>query len=778
MPLWQWGIVLIVLFFAVRWLLNRWMAARFGVQASPPMLERAQVFMAGIQHADRLITDGELGQALHVLNELAQRPERTEMPILAAQVDLNIARVASALGRFDTALPPGARAVEFYREVYRKLRTVTNASNLGEALQIVARIHLQKEDLSKAKVAFQEIRALNRRGAFRQTAVRTEIELAKLHISLDEFDQAVVHAKEGYTLATKWKMTDHAVEALNIQAMAVGAAGDLVGCRRLLDVAAAEMRPDAPAALRAHHFVVREGLAADHGDLQEQLATGSQLLETVAELKAGRGWRHDQAVVLATFADAERRTLEAAVTLALRQDINATTAFTEILGLLRESEIAHLLRSGLLDAGSDAREGLPGVVADLLLQLAQVEDPNSQTSGSAAALYEQLEAAASARFRQLVQAPSRRRKTKAGRRHHLIQIRMVDEDSGGLVLYGSWEAPNRSPVPYRTTLPLHLADTLRDVTGMTDRTHPPSSTKAPTPVRASTKNWSSSRQFQALSQNEDRWRTLTSWLLPPTLLDLISATRPNAHDDEIPLIVFSPDSHLWGLPWAALQIDGDGTTLGDRAATALLPSHSLLQTSDASQPSGSRVLSYLHGVDEAGLELERTSLKACWPGLVDEAADAATLVQALTTANKYSMLTMSVHGDNRPGLAHSLHLNPAKKTRLSAARMMGLNFPRTVVVGACFSGALDNRIGTDPIGIPSVMLCRGASTVIGGTFPLADGPATNHATATILHHFYALHARGVPAPWALRGAQQRWRAEHNTTPVTWAGLTAMTNGNF
>jgi hypothetical protein len=136
---------------------------------------------------------------------------------------------------------------------------------------------------------------------------------------------------------------------------------------------------------------------------------------------------------------------------------------------------------------------------------------------------------------------------------------------------------------------------------------------------------------------------------------------------------------------------------------------------------------------------------------------------------------MSVHGDDRPGLAHSLLLDPERKSRLSAARMMGMTFPETVVVGACFSGSLDRRVGTDPVGIPSVMLCRGASTVVGGTFPLPDGPATGHATATILGYFYGLHARGARTPWALRRAQQRWRAEHETSPYSWAGLTTLTN---
>jgi hypothetical protein len=139
---------------------------------------------------------------------------------------------------------------------------------------------------------------------------------------------------------------------------------------------------------------------------------------------------------------------------------------------------------------------------------------------------------------------------------------------------------------------------------------------------------------------------------------------------------------------------------------------------------------------------------------------------------------MTVHGDSRAGLAHSLILDPATRVRLSAARMMSFRFPRTVVVGACFSGDLDKRLGTDPTGIPTVMLCRGASTVIGGLFPLADGPGAGHATAYILSSLYHHLAAGAEAPWALRKALRWWRTERDSTPVSWAGIAAISDGSI
>jgi CHAT domain-containing protein len=272
------------------------------------------------------------------------------------------------------------------------------------------------------------------------------------------------------------------------------------------------------------------------------------------------------------------------------------------------------------------------------------------------------------------------------------------------------------------------------------------------------------------------WTTLTSSVLPSRLIDLLRAVPSNAPDEDIPLVLFSTDSLLWTVPWTALLLDDKGTRLGDRAAVALVPSCSLLGQEDLERPV-TAVASYLCGVDSSGLVLERHSLNDAWPGGVREIATSEELVRSLTDGDEYSVLTMSVHGDNRPGLAHSLILDPARAKRLSAGRMMTMRFPQTVVVGACFSGELDRRVGTDPTGIPAVMLCRGASTVIGGTFPLPDGPGDGHATARILSGLYRELGAGAGAPWALRRAQQRWRAEEDSSPVTWAGLTAISNGN-
>ncbi|MCP3800684.1 CHAT domain-containing protein [Allokutzneria sp. A3M-2-11 16] len=763
--LWQWGLLLLLFVYWGEKIFVRWVGVRLGVRPNLAMLTQLEEFMKVVVYADQLVQKGEIGQAMLVLDELIQRPETAKVPAMGAQVHFHRARLLQMLNRHDDGLPSARTCVGFLREVYAQQRTVANAASLGEALHQLAQIHLSREDFAAAIETFEEVRKINKKGAYRQTAIRTELELAKLCTTADECTRGAEHAREARKLAEKWKLTLLAVEALVCEARAVGSAGELDECRRLLEAAELRMPADATAGQRLLLLETRWALEQVQERPRDELAAVFKLMRAICDVKVGRGWRQDQATIMGQLAAVEHRALELGATLALAGDRQATAVYVAALRLLRESYIAHLLRSGTLEADANGDIGLPAVIADLLARISELEDPDSPRPASpaaAAALYEKLEVAASARFRQLVQPPATT-DFAFTTTHHLIQVRMIEQDDT-TTLYGSWEAPGKDPVPYRFELPADEARALREVTGLTD-------------LRSSTTDWSKSSQLCALSGGGE-WRSLTFRLLPPGLISLLNEVSPDAADEDVPLVLISADSLLWTVPWSALVLDDSGALLGDRAAFALVPSCSLLAHERAGLPATTGVLSYLHGVDRTGLSIERDALYSAWPGQVHEASDADDLVRTLAGAADYSVLAMSVHGDNRTGLAHSLLLDPARGTRLSAGRMMRLHFARTVVVGACFSGNLDKRVGTDPTGIPAVMLCRGATTVIGGAFPLPDGPANDHSTATILGYLYAGLATGTGAPWALRRAQLRWRAEHDKRPATWAGLIAISSGNF
>ncbi|SDY10276.1 CHAT domain-containing protein [Amycolatopsis xylanica] len=769
---WMLALVALVLSYVAQTVFERWLGPKLGMRQTPAALAASEKFLRELQRSDGLVQQGELGQAMLILDELSVRPE-AKIPGLGAQVEFHRARAARMLHRTDVAMPSALKSVEFFDTICANQRTSANMAAAGEAKLQLGQIHHDREEYDAAIAVFEEVRRINKHGAYRQTMLRVELDLAKAHLMVDRNARASEHAREAMKLAEKWKLTQFIVESMHYQALAAAGEGRLDEVRRLVGEALRRLPADASAALRAQLLSLRFGLEREDGDPRDQLTAGVELLRTICEVKVGRGWRQHQADIIDELTEFEHGTLEVGAQLALKGDRQATDLYVQTLRMLRESDIAELLRSGLLDESS-----LPPVVQNLLERLSQLEDPESPQAASpatAAPLYEKLEVAVSGQFRNLVQGNRTRRHIPGPDRHHLIQLRLV-EFEGVTTLFGSWEAPGADPVPYRHELDAETVRALRDVTGQSDRKRPSGAQRpADAGVRAATSGWRETLQYQALADGRD-WTALTPLVLPPGLIDLLRAVPPNAPDADIPLILFSTDSLLWTVPWPALALDASGTRIGDRAAVALLPSCSLLGQDDPERPPAA-VVGYLHGVDGDGLALERASLAKAWPGGVQEIDTADELVRSLADAGEYSVLTMSVHGDNRPGLAHSLILDPARAKRLSAGRMMSMRFPRTVVVGACFSGDLDRRVGTDPTGIPAVMLCRGASTVIGGTFPLPDGPAAGHATARILSWLYGELAAGARAPWALRRAQQRWRAVGDSSPATWAGLAAISNGS-
>ncbi|MDX3655785.1 CHAT domain-containing protein [Streptomyces sp. ID05-26A] len=756
-PFWPWGLAITVLLFLAPKLINRWMGVSLGVRnPSGAMLERTQAVLKGLQRADELVRANEFGTAMLLLDDLGARPELEEIPALGAQVEFHRARIAHVLGRADVAVPSARKALEFYRAVYAQQRNGRNSAALGEMMNQVGEIQLQQEDFAAALDTFTEVKRVNKRGAFVQTVVRVELSLARAHLALDNDALAADHAREALRLARRHRVPMMAAEALYWEAVAVSALGDLAGCRRLLDEADGLLAPDSPLYLRVQLLSARFALERIEGAVAAELGVGFELLRAICDMKVGRGWRQHQADVMSQTAEVEQRVLELSAALALAGDERANATYTATLQMLRESDIAHVLRAGL--ANEEEQAGLPAVISKLLADLAVLEDPEAPTRAPALDVYERLEVAASARFRQLVAAPSIRRQLSVPVAHHVVMVRLVQDEEDRTVVYGSWIRPGEDPEPYRHVLTQAQASTLREVIGAGD------------PPRTSAKNWHKTLQCRALSDAAG-WTELGPRVLPPGFGDHFARVSP---DSDVPLVLFSPDSGLWSLPWSALSITAD-TALIDHAAVALVPSCSLFgQYPGAAEGRG--VLSYLSGVDESGLGVERSALGYAWPDAVTEAGGPDALVDALARGDEYEVLALSVHGDGRAGLAHSLILDPRRSVRLSAGRMIGLRFPATVVVGACFSGSLDRRVGTDPTGIPSVMPCQGATTVIGGLFPLPDGAASGHSTAGILGHLYVRLAEGEPAPWALRSAQRRWRSGRMTSPLAWASLTAMSNG--
>lgn len=767
---WFWPALLVAVYLAQRLYMRR-VSGQFGVRATEENAASAARLAQAMIAIDGLVARNEFGQAMHLLDEILKDPEIGKVPAIAALAHTNRARIAGSLDRLGVALESARAATGIYRDLYQRRRSAANARGLGEQLSFLGQIQRHLDQVEEATRSFEEVIQVSRHSAFRQTVIRAQIELARLRLAVSDFDEARSHALEAQRLCVKWDILDHRVEAIDAEADIAMARGDHVETRRLLNSAFALIPPDASPILRTWLLATLADVERIEGDASRELSVLFELLRNFCDLKVGRGWRQDQADLVRRTREIEARLFSLGFARSLAGDEDAARVYVAALGMLRESEIAQALRFGILESDDDS--GLSQVISSLLGELAQLEDPESGTARRDAATYEKLEAATSARFRQLVELPSRRRANPSSPGNHLVQLRLVEDDDERIV-YGSWQNPDleTSTFSHRMT-----ADEFELLSTMTGQTREESTTVARAEVRASASGWSGTAQYAALSGTDLDWHALLPCLLPPPLIEVLRSRDPEAPDCQVPLLLLATDGWLWTFPWSALRMT-EHTTLIDHAAIALVPSYSILVQSVSPRADAKGVLAYLHGVNPEGLDIERTAIRAIWGEYSREAATPAELTAALADAGHYTAVTMSVHGDDRAGLAHSLLLDRATRTRLSAARMMSCRFPRTVIVGACFSGDLDKRLGTDPTGIPTVMLCRGANTVIGGVLPLVEGPATDHATARILSRLYEHLAAGTEAPWALRQALRWWKSTRATPPVTWAGLTAISNGSY
>ncbi|MEU6314965.1 CHAT domain-containing protein [Streptomyces sp. NPDC047014] len=479
----------------------------------------------------------------------------------------------------------------------------------------------------------------------------------------------------------------------------------------------------------------------------------------------------------------------------------------DILGLLH----AIAYREG-------TRTGDPAIPSWLLAENAQAAGDAGRAE--AAQAYERLETLVSSRFRRAMGATSEGREGPEGegsgadarayavrRGVHVLQTRLLDNGEDAFVA-GLWTTPDGARHPFLHPVDADMNRLLGEVTGTAaaatataaattatpaaqrtgaDEAPPttePTTEPAAEPggVRAQAPNWRTTPRFRHLiDRRSQAWSSLATLLLPPGLAALLRDTDP---EGDVPGLLLVPDASLWRVPWAALRVvpTGHDGHLLDRAVLAMLPSLSLL-TGPGPEPAApaptpaapdARAFSYLAGVHPDGLAVERDALDAAFGAGVTHTTGPTGLLTALDPATTpYALGAASVHGNSSPGLAHALLL--ARDTTLSAARMLTLRFPRTLVVSACFSAELDGRRGTDPLGIPTVALCRGADTVIGGIFPLPDGGRTEHATAKVVAILYGLLAQGVPPSIALRRAQRQWREEaEHPPPWLWAGLVSIT----
>jgi hypothetical protein len=276
----------------------------------------------------------------------------------------------------------------------------------------------------------------------------------------------------------------------------------------------------------------------------------------------------------------------------------------------------------------------------------------------------------------------------------------------------------------------------------------------------------SSGVFMLRDRNHPWRHELASLLMPP---ELIAAIR----GDNVTRVAIVPAGRLWTVPFGALDPLGDGSYLLEHSIISLLPSVGLFgapRWTETSWPRPAPGFAYFAD-DVAGVDRERAALQS---GRLQEAftvdllADSDALLTSLCSSNRLGVI--GAHGDDSPGLLHSI---ASKPDRLTALDVLGRWAPETLVLGSCWSGAVGFRRGWEPLGLPVAALLKGAKNVVVG---IGEIPASS--SGGLLAATYQGLADGIGAPEALRNAQLQFLSENPAkTPWHWAGLTVLSRAD-
>ncbi|MGH3787196.1 MAG: CHAT domain-containing protein [Pseudonocardiaceae bacterium] len=262
----------------------------------------------------------------------------------------------------------------------------------------------------------------------------------------------------------------------------------------------------------------------------------------------------------------------------------------------------------------------------------------------------------------------------------------------------------------------------------------------------------------ATVEHDWMWHGLAEELLPTSLLVKLAARPTNGPID----LLISPHSDLCLVPWPALEINGSGTRLVERAIITQTPALTCLSHATVPPVCGPalvRLVAPPHGVNVAhereawGLPIDhydddhrQVLLHRCDLRPHRKPVEVlGNLASALgDETSQYGFVHVAAHGDGT-GFTQEIRL---PERRLTAGHALGLHWPAAVLLAVCHMGKVENIWEAEPFGFPIALLAGGAQCVVAGIEAVSD-EGTGVIAAAMVNRL----RRGTRLDVALRDAQ-------------------------
>jgi tetratricopeptide (TPR) repeat protein len=226
-------------------------------------------------------------------------------------------------------------------------------------------------------------------------------------------------------------------------------------------------------------------------------------------------------------------------------------------------------------------------------------------------------------------------------------------------------------------------------------------------------------------------------------------------------VVIVPVGPLHGVPWSSLP------TLSGSRFSVSSSARAWLECQRRSVDFTGSSVGLLIGPDVLGTAVEQRAIRRAYPGAKVVKGARATAAGALGLLRELDVVQIAAHGTFRPDqpLMSSLRLDDGEMSMYEIAATTVRS--RLVVLSSCEGGVHGERSGSEVLGLASVLLGRGAATVIAPTAIVSD-----HACADFVAELHDEWSLGIDIAEALSRVRRRWT--ESATLVQWATASAFT----